>query len=959
MKLKKKIVLGSVPALLLLLLLVMVGVYGITSLTESNQWVDHTHKVIQEAMKIEASAVNMETGMRGYLLAGKEEFLEPYWNGATEFDALVAELKKTVNDNKAQVKLLEEIKATIHEWKEKAASPNIELRKRIGDAANMNDMAKSVQEARGKVLFDELRTQINTFIVREEELIEKRIQHLEAVQFRTANNLKNMEDSGYRVNHTYQVMIKAEQIVGRAANMESGLRGFLLSGEDVFLEPYHAGNELVFENIKELKEMILNNPSRIKALADAEAVMNEWRAKIANPAIQLRKDVSIGVRPFSDISDFVSEKQGKHLIDAFCASINSFIDVEKELIVERKKDSETASDQMRTHFKEMVEAIKWVDHTHHVIRTALSIMGAAVDMETGVRGYLLAGKESFLHPLKEGENRFFSLVSELKATVSDNPEQVELLAVMENTLTKWKENVASELINLRREIGHSETMDNMADVVGQAKGKQFFDKFRGQLKTFKEREESLMAERQKKAEGIASTSQFLIYLFGASAILIALIISYFSASRIVKPVNQVVEGLIDMAEGEGDLRKTIHVVSKDEIGDMAGWFNTFVAKLRAIIVEIADASGPIQKSSHNLSAVSTQMASAAEEMNAQANVAASASEQVSAGVSTVAAASEQAGASTDNIASMTEEMSSTFRNVADFSKKASQNVSEMAQGAGDMADQINTVASALEEMTSSLNEVARNTSKASRISQKAGDRTEDVNAKISVLVSASKQIGKVVSLIKDIADQTNMLALNATIEAAGAGESGKGFAVVAGEVKELAKQSADATDEIAGQIEKIQTATDEAVLSVEEISKVIADIIDINTMIASSVEEQNATAAEISKSVAQASANIQNVANKADDSSRLVDDIANSTQEASTSASEIARNVDELRNGVNEVAKSSNEAARGVNEISKNIRGIVSAAKDTSEGASKTNLSSIELSEMAKKLNEIVRRFKI
>ena len=154
--------------------LMVVCLWSVNSLIQSNHWVDHTHKVIAEAKAIEAAAVDMETGMRGYLLAGQEDFLSPYTGGGERFDTKVAGLKETVSDNPAQVALLDEIEATIGEWKEKVTEPTIALRRDIGDAMSMNDMAQLVGEAKGKVYFDKFRGQIATFTGREETLLAKR-----------------------------------------------------------------------------------------------------------------------------------------------------------------------------------------------------------------------------------------------------------------------------------------------------------------------------------------------------------------------------------------------------------------------------------------------------------------------------------------------------------------------------------------------------------------------------------------------------------------------------------------------------------------------------------------------------------------------------------------------------------------------------------------------------------------
>ncbi len=510
----------------------------------------------------------------------------------------------------------------------------------------------------------------------------------------------------------------------------------------------------------------------------------------------------------------------------------------------------------------------------------------------------------------------------------------EYRRAMSDLLTTWT--TLEELNNGREEVGDGmlETIQAIADA-GMAR---------------------MVSMTNGNADLLTRTATLMILglVLGAVA---AVVVAFFLITQITRPVSGIV-GYVKRF-GDGDLAADIEIDTGDEIGQMAGDLRRAVGNIREILRELSETTETLAGASEELSSVSTQMASSAEEMNSQADTVASASEEVNASVRTVAASAEQSSASVSSIAAMTEEMSASFTSVAKAAKKTAENVSQMARSSESMSSQVNSVASAAEEMTVSLNEVAKNTVQASRISQNARERTEQINARIEALVSASKQIGRVVGVIKDIADQTNMLALNATIEAAGAGEAGRGFAVVAGEVKELAKQSAEATDEIADQIERIQTSTDDAVSAIEEINKVIGEIAGINEMIASSVEEQTATAGEISKSVAGTAVTVKGVADNANESSALVDDIANSTDETSRTAAEVARNIDELLAGVKEVARSASEASRGVNEISRNIQGISEASRQTASGAGQTDRSSQELARMAAALSRIVGRFKL
>jgi methyl-accepting chemotaxis protein len=313
------------------------------------------------------------------------------------------------------------------------------------------------------------------------------------------------------------------------------------------------------------------------------------------------------------------------------------------------------------------------------------------------------------------------------------------------------------------------------------------------------------------------------------------------AAGMVRPINRTVVMLKDIAEGEGDLTRRLEIHSRDELGEMARWFNVFMEKLQTLIKDIGGNSKTLETSSASLSVIAGQLATGAEKMSQRSN----------------------------GVATATEEMSANMNNVAAAIEEASTNV--------------NMVAAATEEMTATVQEIAQNSGKARGITEKAVVTTNSASAKVNELGRAALEISKVTEVITEISEQTNLLALNATIEAARAGEAGKGFAVVANEIKELAKQTATATQQIKSRIEGVQNSTKDTVGEIGQISKVIDEVNDIVGTIAAAVEEQSVSSQEISTNISQASQGIeevnQNVNQTSVVSASISSDIASVNQE--------------------------------------------------------------------------------
>ncbi len=572
---KTRIIAGICCPLLLFVLLFGMTYNSMSRQRGTDQWVEETHDILHRTGRIASIVFTMSAEVRGFLLSGASDLLTSYQTVKARLQNEIEALESILSNRPEQLARIEEMVQVLHEWEENATAEAIALRQEIGDAETMNDIAERVRQAESKAHFRALRARIGEFIRNQETDIKERKETAMAAYARVHNAMENLMETDRRFQRDLDVLQIIHAVIETAGTLERGVRGYLLSSEIAYVEMYRTAREKLPEHLSRLAIFLTDDPKLAETLRKADGIIRYWNEKIAIPAIALKKDQGNLI----NLAAFLENRGSRAYFGAFLKQIDAIRSAAYGRMEAKRKKTSLSIFHSLANVKTLGDASERLDDAHRAIQEALRALIAAIDTETGMRGFLLTGVESLLAPYHDGSATFYDRLDALGKAVSHKAEQILLLREMESAFSKWLDQVTTPLILLRREIGHSATMDDMADLIKTGKGEAFLTRFRDLLNAVETDARSALDQRKTENQNRVEWTRRILFVGVPVTLLLSLLAALALARSIGRPVERVAADL-------GESARTI-ASAADHVSDAGGQLSEGAAHQAAALEESA------------------------------------------------------------------------------------------------------------------------------------------------------------------------------------------------------------------------------------------------------------------------------------------------------------------------------------------------------------------------------------
>ncbi|MDP9502317.1 methyl-accepting chemotaxis protein [Pseudomonas protegens] len=507
-------------------------------------------------------------------------------------------------------------------------------------------------------------------------------------------------------------------------------------------------------------------------------------------------------------------------------------------------------------FDQVSSSVKSNIHSYEVLSQSDALLRSLINVETGMRGYALTGRDSFLEPLEQGEKAFADYYARIKSSTTDNPEQQARLERLKALHDQWLRDDVQGNLDLRRAINAgSQPAEAMAAQISAGRDKAKMDAMRQLTSELRDAEKSLQDARSQAMDDAKASALAILIGGGLLAAVLAMLVAWSLSSNLVGRIRQAVD--VAKAIAAGRLDSSISATGRDEVSNLLQAFAAMQERLRTMISQIKQGADQLVSASQSISSASLQLSASAQEQSHSA--------------SSMAATVEELTVSINHVAD----------NAGDAHALSSESGRQSEEGGSVIQDTLGSMRLIAETVQASATQIGE-------------------------LGQHAEQISSIVSVIKGIAEQTNLLALNAAIEAARAGEQGRGFAVVADEVRLLAQRTANSTQEITEMVGKIQLGTREAVSSMD---------VGVN---------QVKNGVELAQQAGEA---IVNIRTSSGNVVRVVDQISLALREQTAASQDVARNVEriaQMSQQNSQAVEETTETARSLQQLAQNLEQQVS-----------------------------------